>query len=159
MTENENNKPSRLQFRIDIILSVLFIIMIFFFGIMTAVTKWSEIGEHARKMKYLEPYLEDANDYSAWDMLAARVKSIDSYLAGNLYGATELGYVNSSMQYAMGKRMITTGTQNMIKLNSGHLYDLQNYVPMDSAADSIVALKERIPAEKAGKRKESCEQL
>ena len=58
--------------------------MIFFFGIMTAVTKWSEIGEHARKMKYLEPYLEDANDYSAWDMLAARVKSIDSYLAGNL---------------------------------------------------------------------------
>ena len=141
----ENNKPSKLQFRIDIILSVLFILMIFFFGIMTAITKWSEIDGHARKMKYLEPYLEDTENYSAWDMLAARIKSVDAYLAGNLYGASELGYVNSSMQYAMGKRMITTGSQNMIKLNSGHLYDLQNYVPMDSAADSIAALKESIP--------------
>ena len=62
-----------------------------------------------------------------------------------MYGASELGYVNSSMQYAMGKRMITTGSQNMIKLNSGHLYDLQDYVSMDSAADSIAALKERVP--------------
>ena len=143
----ENNKPSKLQFRIDIILSVLFIIMFFFFGIMTVITKWGEINGHARKMKYLKPYLEDTENYSTWDMLAARVRSVDAYLAGNLYGASELGYVNSSMQYAMGKRMITTGTQNMIKLNSGHLYDLQNYVPMDSAADSIVALKESIPAD------------
>lgn len=143
----ENNKPSRLQFRIDLILSVLFIIMIFFFGIMTAVTKWSGIDESARKMKYLEAYLEDPEDYSAWDLLAARVKSVDNYLAGNLYGATELGYVNSSMQYALGKRIITTGSQSMIKLNSGHLYDLQNYVSMESAADSIVALKDSIPAD------------
>ncbi len=145
MSENKKNAPSGLQYRIDIIIAALFIIMIFFFGIMTAVTQWKEIDEHVRQIKYIQPYLEDPNDYSAWDLTAARIRSVDDYLAGNLYGATELGYVNSSLQYGIGKRMITTGSQSMVTLNSGHLFDLQSYIPMDSGAEAIGALRDSVP--------------
>ena len=37
--------------------------------------------------------------------------------------------------------MITTGAQQMLTLNSGHLYDLQNFVSMESAAQNIMDMQ------------------
>lgn len=145
MTEKNTQKPSKLQYRIDIVLTILFIIMIFFFGIMTCVEKGDEIVDHARNMKYIDIYLEDPWNFSQWDLLEGRIRSLDNYLAGNLYGATELGYMNSSIQYGIGKRMITTGSQSMVTLNSGHLFDLQNYISMQPGADAIAGLRDSVP--------------
>ena len=59
--------------------------------------------------------------------------------------ADELGYANSSFQYALGKRMINTGAQQMLTLNSGHLYDLQSDVSMEPAIANVLAMKDFVP--------------
>lgn len=141
------NKPNKLQFRIDVVLSVLFLAMIFFFGIMTVATDHEAIYKHATRLSDLEAYLEDPEDYSHWDLFEARIKSLDSYLASNLYKATELGYFNSSFQYAIGKDLINTGSSQMLTLTSGHLYDLQNYVPMENKIQEISALRDSLNGE------------
>ncbi len=133
--------PNKLQFRIDVVLSVLFIAAIFFFGFTTA---W--FNRHGVKVSLtdetkLEAYQPDFESASAWSRLAARVRSLDDFIAGNVYMADELGHFNSSFQYALGKRMITTGAQQMLTLNSGHLYDLQNFVSMESAAQNIIDMQ------------------
>ena len=52
-----------------------------------------------------------------------------------------MGYINSGFQYALGKRVINTGSQNMITLTTGHLYDLADYKPLDGSAREIAALQ------------------
>ena len=52
----------------------------------------------------------------------------------------DMGYVNSAFQYALGKKVINTGSQNMIRLTTGHLYDLNNYKPLEDSARSIADL-------------------
>lgn len=139
------NDKSKLQFRIDTVLTVLFLITIFFFGIMTVATDFEGIDKAATTISKLTPYLDDPEDYSTWDLLSASIRSVDNYIAGNIYGHTELGYMNSSFQYGLGKRMINTGGQQMITLNSGHLFDLQNEMSMEKAAENIVAMKAAVP--------------
>ncbi len=135
----KNTAPAcnRLQFRIDVVLSVLFIVTIFFFGFTTAWFNRHGIKVALTDAAKLENYQEDFAEASAWSRLAARIRSLDDYLASDVYLSDELGYLNSSFQYALGKRMITTGSQQMLTLNSGHLYDLQNFVSMESAAQNI----------------------
>ena len=137
MNQTKPDKRNRLQLRIDIVLTVIFLAVIFFMGAMTLLTDFHGIYVAATDQKKLAVYEDDLENCSAWDYFAARIRSVDNYLAANVYGATELGYVNSSFQYALGKRMINTGASQMLTLNSGHLFDLQNYVSMEDAVRNI----------------------
>ena len=142
-----SDKPNRLQFRIDIVLTALFLAAIFFMGIMTLATEFNDMRNTAFARKRLKGYLEDPEDYSQWDFLAARIRSLDDYLAQNVYLSTELGQLNSSFQYALGKRMINTGGQQMLTLNSGHLYDLNDSMSMEPARDDILSMRAIVPPE------------
>lgn len=140
-----NEKPNKLQYHIDIVLTALFLVMIFVFGIMTVVTDWSGILSAARSYNKVSKYLEDPEDYSAWDYFCARISSVDNYIAQNVFLSEQLGYANSTIQYGIGKRIVTTGGQQMITLNSGHLFDLQNDVSMERGVADIVAMDEIVP--------------
>lgn len=137
------NTPSKSQFRIDVVLTVFFLLGILFMGAMTLLTDAEGIYKAAVSKSRLSGYLEESwEESSPWDRLCARIRSVDDYIAGNVYGATELGYLNSGVQYAMGKDLITTGSSQMLNLTSGHLYDLQNYVSMDSSTANVQAMRE-----------------
>ena len=142
---NKPNEPNRLQFRIDLVLTVLFLATIFFFGIMTVATDLTGLHNAFGSRNRLKDYLPDPENYSQWDFLTARIRSLDDYLAENVYLADELGYANSSFQYALGKRMINTGAQQMLTLSSGHLYDLQSDVSMEPAIANVLAMKDCVP--------------
>ena len=142
---NKPNEPNRLQFRIDLVLTVLFLATIFFFGIMTVATDLTGLHNAFGSRNRLKDYLPDPENYSQWDFLTARIRSLDDYLAENVYLADELGYANSSFQYALGKRMINTGAQQMLTLSSGHLYDLQSDVSMEPAIANVLAMKDFVP--------------
>lgn len=112
-------KPSKFQFRIDAVLTALFLAALVFMGAMTLLTDHEGIFKAAVSKSRLSGYLEQSwEDSSPWDRLCARIRSVDDYIAGNVYGATELGYVNSSVQYAMGKRLVTTGASQMLTLDA-----------------------------------------
>ncbi|MBQ3575726.1 MAG: hypothetical protein IJA26_08640, partial [Clostridia bacterium] len=142
MNKPQKDKGNKLQYRIDVVITALFLVTIFFIGIMTPIMKYEGIYNAGSKMAQLKAYLDDPKDYTTWEMLCARVRSVDTYLNSNVYLSEQMGYINSSFQYALGKKMIATGATKMVTLNSGHLFDLQNYVPMQGAAEEIVALKE-----------------
>lgn len=143
MNKPANDKGKKLQYRIDLVLTALFLVTIFFFGIMTPIMNFDGIYDAGRLMSNLAPHLPDPDNYNAWDMFCARIRSVDTYLSSNIYLSEQMGYLNSSFQYGLGKNLIATGATKMITLNSGHLYDLQNYVPMQGAAEEIVDLKNR----------------
>ena len=140
-----SEKTNRLQYRIDVILTALFLVTIFVFGIMTVATGWEGIYNAGRALGRLVTYMDDPEDYSQWDLLCARIRSVDDHLASNVFASEELGYFNSSFQYAIGKRMINTGATQMLTLDSGHLFDLQNYVNMDTGVSNIVAMRDTVP--------------
>lgn len=75
------------------------------------------------------------------DRLAARINGFTAGIADAMWLKTEMGYVNSAFQYALGKRMINTGSQNMLTLTTGHLYDVSPYRSLRDGAESIVALR------------------
>ena len=126
-------------------LTVLFMGFVFTaFGVMM-VTHGGDIVDSVRLMQNLKGYLPE--NYNALDMLNARIQSFGAAISDNMWLKDEMGYVNSGFQYALGKRMITTGNQNMVTLNTGHLYDLQDYIPMEEAAQEIIDLQASLPAD------------
>ena len=76
------------------------------------------------------------------DRLSARINSFTSAIAKYMWLKEDMGYVNSAFQYALGKKVINTGSQNMIRLTTGHLYDLADYKPLQRNAGDIVQLRE-----------------
>ena len=81
---------------------------------------------------------------NALDKLSARINGFTSGIADAMWLKREMGYVNSAWQYALGKRMINTGSQNMITLNTGHLYDLSPYVSLKAGAEGIIELRNTV---------------
>ena len=75
------------------------------------------------------------------DRLAARINGFTAGIAENMWLKDEMGYLNSGFQYALGKKVINTGSQNMIRLTTGHFYDLADYKPLAGNAEEIVALR------------------
>jgi len=76
------------------------------------------------------------------DRLSARINGFTSTLSEIMWHKDEMGYVNSSFQYGLGKRIINTGSQNMITLTDGHLYDLSNYKSLRENAREIAVLRD-----------------
>ena len=72
------------------------------------------------------------------DRLSARISGFTAEIADAMWLKTQLGYANSAFQYALGKRMINTGSQNMVTLNTGHLYDLNPYKDLSANARDII---------------------
>ena len=80
-------------------------------------------------------------DPTPLDRLAARINGFTAEIADDMWLKTEMGYANSAFQYALGKRMINTGSQNMVTLTTGHLYDLSPYKDLTEGAQGIVELR------------------
>ena len=137
----DTQKQGKLQFRIDLVLTVLFLLVIFYFLLGSVFLDDGLLG-HAFYMKYLSDYLEDPDDYTAWELVEASIHSLDNYIASNIHGTDALGKVNSSFQYALGKRLVSTGGTQMIRLKTGHLYDMVSAKSMEPARQDIVNMRE-----------------
>ena len=96
------------------------------------------IVNSVRRMSSLEAYLPEKWDQL--DLLSARISSFTSKISEVMWKKTEMGYVNSSFQYALGKKVVNTGAQNMIRLNTGHFYDFMEYKDLTPNAAGIIEL-------------------
>lgn len=137
---NEPNKLSRIMAGM---LAVIFLGFVFLnFGV-TVVNEGENLLNSVRLMSNLKGYLPE--DYNALDMLNARIQSFTSQISDSFWMKDEMGYLNSGFQYSLGKRMITTGGQNMVTLTTGHLYDIQSDVSMKAGADNVIAIRDSLP--------------
>ena len=140
----ETQKRDKLQFRIDLVLTVFFLVTIFGLLIGTILFEHGLFG-HAFYMQYVGQLLEDPEDFTPWEWVEASIKSLDSFIASNITGTETLSKLNSTVQYALGKRLVNTGGTQMIRLNTGHLYDLQSEMSMKDSANDIVAMRDAVP--------------
>lgn len=124
------------------VLTVTFLGFVFVaFGVM--ITKnGGDLVDSVSRMSELKGYLPE--NWNALDLLQARINSLTAATAEHMWLKDEMGYINSGFQYALGKQMINTGNQNMIRLNTGHFYDLQSYKSLEDSAADIIALKDTV---------------
>ena len=78
------------------------------------------------------------------DMLAARITSFTGVITDAMWNKTQLGYVNSAFQYALGKKVVNTGSQNMVRLNTGHFYDFVEYKDLLPNVEEIIELRNTV---------------
>lgn len=124
------------------VLTVAFLGFVFIaFGVM--ITKnGGDLVDSVSRMSELKGYLPE--NWNALDLLQARINSLTAATAEHMWLKDEMGYINSGFQYALGKQMINTGNQNMIRLNTGHFYDLQSYKSLEDSAADIIELKNTV---------------
>ena len=138
--QNDANRGSKRVTRaVAGVLTIAFLGLVFTaFGAMMLHDGRDIIGS-ARKLTALQPYLPEK--WNQLDLLQARVSSFTAKISDVMWGKREMGYVNSGFQYALGKRVVNTGASNMIRLNTGHFYDLMQYKDLRPNAEEIAALR------------------
>ena len=122
------------------ILTVAFLGFVFAALVGTLVHSGEELNKAVRRMTILQAYLPE--EWDALDLLQARISSFTNAVSEHMWRKEGMGYINSAFQYALGKKVINTGNQNMITLTTGHLYDLMDYKSLRKNAEDIVALRE-----------------
>ena len=127
---------------INYIMAVFLLVVICLFGFMTIKGGWRDLYKSVTRMKQLKAYLPEEPDIL--DNISARVSSFDSTLNNVLWKKDELGYFNSSFQYALGKKIITTGSTKMLTLPTGDLYDLPVYEDLSDMTGEIIAFADTL---------------
>ena len=138
--------PARLRRVLSAVLTVAMLGACAFMGAMTVVPNWKRLVRSVRYLSQLQAYLPE-DGYDRLDVFAAQVRSLDAALGESIYKSEELGQLNASLQYALGKRLVVTGSAQMVRLNGGYLYDLQEEQPMADAAAEILELEASLPAD------------
>ena len=135
-----NNIPSKKISRITAaVLTVAFLGFIFvaFFAMVTGNTR--DLAHSIQMTADMKKTLP--RHPSRLDRLAARISGFTSTVSEIMWHKDEMGYINSAFQYGLGKRVINTGSQNMITLADGHLYDLASYKDLSENAREIAQLR------------------
>ena len=135
-----NNTPSKKLTRVTAaVLTVAFLGFVFvaFFSMVTGNTH--ELMRSVQMTPDVKKTLPKHAD--RLDRLAARINGFTATISEIMWHKDEMGYINSAFQYGLGKRVINTGSQNMITLTDGHLYDLADYRSLTENAREIAELR------------------
>ena len=124
------------------VLTVVFLGFVFTALGATLATRFKDLHHSVQMTPEMQATLPE--NPTPLDKLAARINGFTAGIADAMWLKTDMGYVNSAWQYALGKRMINTGSQNMLTLNTGHLYDVSPYVSLKEGAEGIVALRSTV---------------
>lgn len=147
MNEQKNvPKSTRAQRIIAAILTVAFLATLAVFGIYGLVTRPRTL---VNSLKYhrAKNYLADPDDTSFFSMMSARIASLQNALGKALPLEDELGVVNASFQFALGKSLTVQGSEQMIRLDNGQLYYLTQRKSLAPKAEEIVRLYQSLSGE------------
>jgi len=130
-------KTGSVQHVIACVMAVVFVATIFSFGAYGLVSNVDETMESLRFHK-AKGYLTDPDDVSFFPMLSARISSLQSQLGENIPFKEELGYLNASVQYGLGKKMVVQGVEQLLTLPGGQIYNMTTRRSLAAEAREIV---------------------
>lgn len=134
---------SRITKITNIVLAVFLLATIFTFGYKTISENFMPLFESARAYPRLINYMP-AENYTFLEHTTARIRSFEDKFNEVLWKKDELGYMNSTVQYSLGKDMINTGASSMVTLQTGGLYDLAKYVDTSNQTSEIIEFSESL---------------
>lgn len=137
------NKTTKIQRIVAIVLTCLFIPMIFAFGAYGLLSDPATILKSVR-YSYAHKFLADPDDTSFFPMTSARIASLQNQLGEHIPFKEELGYINASFQYGLGKDMVMQGSQQLLSLEEGQIYNVTTRKSLAAEVMEVVGLYEQI---------------
>lgn len=145
--KNRENKPvgaTRIQKIVAGVLTALFIPLIFGFGVYGLVSDPEEVGKSVL-FSHAQKYLADVDDGAKFfPMTKARIQSLQDALGETIPLKDELGYLNASFQYALGKDMIIQGGEQLLSLPGDQIYQITTRKSFAPEAREVVHFYEQL---------------
>lgn len=138
------SKGTRIQRIVASVLTVAFIPLIFAFGIYGLVSNPEELVNSLRYSHARSYLASDEEGTKFFPMLKARIQSLENTLGETVPLSSELGYLNASFQYALGKRMVTQGDQMLLSLPDGQIYNMTTRQSLAAEAEEVVGFYEQL---------------
>ncbi len=138
------SKGTKIQRIVASVLTVAFIPLIFAFGIYGLVSNPEELVNSLRYSHARSYLASDEEGTKFFPMLKARIQSLENTLGETVPLSSELGYLNASFQYALGKRMVTQGDQMLLSLPDGQIYDMTTRQSLAAEAEEVVGFYEQL---------------
>lgn len=138
------SKGTKIQRIVASVLTVAFIPLIFAFGIYGLVSNPEELVNSLRYSHARSYLASDEEGTKFFPMLKARIQSLENTLGETVPLSSELGYLNASFQYALGKRMVTQGDQMLLSLPDGQIYNMTTRQSLAAEAEEVVGFYEQL---------------
>ena len=138
------SKGTKIQRIVASVLTVAFIPLIFAFGIYGLVSNPEELVNSLRYSHARSYLASDEEGTKFFLMLKARIQSLENTLGETVPLSSELGYLNASFQYALGKRMVTQGDQMLLSLPDGQIYNMTTRQSLAAEAEEVVGFYEQL---------------
>lgn len=119
---------------------VLFVAGIFAVGIGTAVTEPQKLYDSVTKRSVYGQYHTGEASLSA--SLQARILSLENAINTYLFGRQAGLTLNLAAEGALGKQIMQFGDSRMVRLNTGHLYDLQPAADVSGQLGEIIDMRD-----------------
>ena len=138
------SKGTKIQRIVASVLTIAFIPLIFAFGIYCLVSNPAELVNSLRYSHARSYLASDEEGTKFFPMLKARIQSLENTLGETVPLSSELGYLNASFQYALGKRMVTQGDQMLLSLPDGQIYNMTTRQSLAAEAEEVVGFYEQL---------------
>lgn len=138
------SKGTKIQRIVASVLTIAFIPLIFAFGIYGLVSNPEELVNSLRYSHARSYLASDEEGTKFFPMLKARIQSLENTLGETVPLSSELGYLNASFQYALGKRMVTQGDQMLLSLPDGQIYNMTTRQSLAAEAEEVVGFYEQL---------------
>ena len=119
---------------------VLFVAGIFAVGIGTVVTEPQKLYDSVTKRSVYGQYHTGEANLSA--SLQARILSLENAINTYLFGRQAGLTLNLAAEGALGKQIMQFGDSRMVRLNTGHLYDLQPVADVSGQLGEIIDMRD-----------------
>ena len=119
---------------------VLFVAGIFAVGIGTVVTEPQKLYDSVTKRSVYGQYHTGEASLSA--SLQARILSLENAINTYLFGRQAGLTLNLAAEGALGKQIMQFGDSRMVRLNTGHLYDLQPAADVSGQLGEIIDMRD-----------------
>ena len=129
----------------SLILTICFLLTVFFLCIATVLTRGGSLLESLRYYK-TKQYLTTENP-GILEMASARIASLDNALSECLFFSDELGYVSAKIQYLLGKQVVNIGDASMLRTPQGYLYDMTDAFDFTDSVQEIIAFRDALDTE------------
>lgn len=124
-------------------LAILLIGTIFVIGGVTLALNIRQIG-YALLVNYT---LYTEENGGVFDSVRARIQSLNATINGKVLGKDRFEKLNAQMQLALGKQVLSFGGTTMVRLNTGHLYDVESDIDVTGEVNKIIRMNDTLKAQ------------
>lgn len=128
--------------KVNMVLAAALLIAVFTIGGVTLAKNYKGMA-----YAFFVTYTQNAKGERGLQTLKPRIESLRGEINANLLGKDQFQKLNARFQLSLGKQMLSFGGTTMVRLKTGHLYDVQGPASderIGSEVDAMARLKDKL---------------